>query len=387
MRSGRVLASFLALITLVSGCESGDAQQPDTLIQTSWQEVSLPLPQGVTGRIMVRESVQCAGRWYIVGAVLPPGEETRPVVWSSPDGNQWQTVPMNPKTYYGERSILYSAGCKDGKIAVIGSKTGGAHGNPRVSTWYQGADGSLTEVVSHFELYNGPNYMNVARMVPGPSSWLIVGNRTPGSAVWLSPDATEFTIVEGAPELASDARGETWAADGVYANSGWLVVGGFLPKGRIDRDPMAWTSPDGKTWQRTVIAGTDGYEELQRVLVRSGEIWSAGLDGKSFGAWRLNGASWEKTGAFSSLGGSAAPSVKSLAPAAGGLLVAGATGHDHEVWGSPDGRKWRKVQLPSATPVGAERTISINGSDQRSLLLIDDGEHGKAWFGAVSVTF
>src|SRR4029434_2591672 len=104
--------------------------------------------------------------------------------------------------------------------------------------------------------------MNVARMVAGPTGWLIVGNRTPGAAVWLSPDAHKFEIVEGAPELASDPRGETWAFDGAAIADGWMVVGGLRPAHRIDRDPASWRSADGKTWTRTVLAGTADYEEL-----------------------------------------------------------------------------------------------------------------------------
>jgi hypothetical protein len=337
---------------------------------------------------MVRESVQCAGTWYVVGALgTPDGVDTRPAVWASHDGARWDMVPMTPKTYYGERSILYSVACRAGKVAIIGSKAGGAHGNPRVSTWYQQDDGSLIEVVAHFELYNGPNYLNVARMVAGPDGWLIVGNRTPGAAVWLSPDAHTFEILEGAPELASDDRGETWAADGAAVPGGWIVVGGLLPPHRIDRDPASWRSADGKAWSRTILAGTGDYEELQRVAVSGPVIWAAGLAGATFGVWRLSNDKWEQTGRFSRLAGSAAPQVKGLVISPNGLIVAGATGSAHEVWASPDGSRWRRVDLPAAAPVGAERIISINGSDQHTLVLIDDGKSGRAWFGQVSVTF
>ena len=45
----------------------------------------------------------------------------------------------------------------------------------------------------------------MARLVAGPAGFLITGNRTSGAAVWTSPDASEFEIIEAAPGLASDA--------------------------------------------------------------------------------------------------------------------------------------------------------------------------------------
>jgi hypothetical protein len=343
---------------------------------------------------MLRESVHCAGKWYLVGGIGDPsvtgdyGMETRPAVWVSQDGATWGNVGLTPRDYYGERSVLYSADCRAGKIAAIGSRTGGAHGNPRINTWYQRDDGSLIEVLADFELYNGPNFMNVSRIVAGPDGWLIAGNRMPGAAVWLSPDATGFRIVEKAPELASDPRGETWAADAVATPEGWLVVGGMLFRGRTDRDPMSFTSKDGNLWARTAVAATPAYEEFQRVRASNGAVWAAGVNGATFGVWRYTAGKWEVTGQFADLGeGSAAPTVRSLMPLGSGLIMAGGTGSAHEVWASRDGHSWRQVALPAPTPVGAERTISINTHEQRILLTIDDGQRGRTWFGAVSVTF
>lgn len=388
----RVLSTSIAGLLLFSAsCDSEQPQADQPLIEAAWQEVSLPIPPGPGSRIILRESVQCAGKWYLVGGVGDPsvtgdyGMETRPAVWVSQDGSRWENVALTPRDYYGERSVFYSAGCREGKIAVIGSKTGGAHGNPRVSSWYQQGDGSLIQVLAEFELYNGPNYMNVSRIVAGPDGWLIAGNRMPGAAVWLSPDATEFRILEGAPELASDPRGETWAADAVATPQGWVVVGGMLFRGRTDRDPMSFSSTDGLSWTRTAVAATPEYEEFQRVRSSNGVTWAAGVNGATFGVWKYAGTAWELKGAFGDLrGGSAAPFIKSFISYGTGLMMAGGTGSAHEIWTSSDGHSWRQVALPAPAPVGAERTIAINAREQQILMLIDDGQRGRAWLGAVS---
>jgi hypothetical protein len=392
----RVLSASIAglLLLLPASCDAEPPHPDQPLLEAGWQEVALPIPPGPGNRIILRESVHCGGKWYLVGGIGDPsvtgdyGMETRPAVWVSEDGSTWGNMRLTPRDYYGERVVFYSAGCREGKIAVIGSKTGGAHGNPRINTWYQQDDGSLNQVLADFELYNGPNFMNVSRIVAGPDSWLIAGNRMPGATVWLSPAATAFRIVEGAPELASDPRGETWAADAVATPQGWLVVGGMLFRGRTDRDPMSFTSKDGVSWARTVVTATPEYEEFQRVTASNGVVWAAGVRGSTFGVWRYAGGKWELTGEFGDLtGGSAAPAVKSLISHGTGLIMAGGTGSAHEIWASRDGRSWRQVALPAPTPVGAERTISINDHDQRILMVIDDGQRGRAWFGAVSVTF
>ena len=79
---------------------------------------------------------------------------------------------------------------------MIGSRSGGAHGNPRVTSWYQRADGALVDMQAPFELYGGPEAVSVRRVVAGPSGWLIAGNRLSGAAVWVSADATDFRIVD-----------------------------------------------------------------------------------------------------------------------------------------------------------------------------------------------
>ena len=101
---------------------------------------------------------------------------------------------------------------------------------------------------ARFELFGGPTATNVGRLSSGPAGWIITGNRSSGAAVWLSPDAAEFEILEGAPVLSSSPGLVTWASDAAGHNGEWIVVGGTVAAGRIDRDAAAWRSQDGSTW-------------------------------------------------------------------------------------------------------------------------------------------
>ncbi|MEQ4304296.1 hypothetical protein ABNF97_23420 [Plantactinospora sp. B6F1] len=422
----RLLAGLLA-VPLLAGC---DSPEPDRTVRPEWQPLSLPAPAGATGRLVVRDVATCAGRWYAVGAFATPAEgvrdgDTRPAAWTSADGLSWTPLRLTPRTYYGQRALLYSVACRDGRVAVIGAKRGGAHANPRVGTWHLASDGSLVEVTAPFELYGGPQAVDVARVSAGPGGFLIAGNRMSGAAVWRSADAGRFDIVEAAPGLASDARGETWAFDGVATPSGWLLVGGIVRAGRTDRDPLAWTSSDGLGWRRLEPPATAEYEELQRVVLLDGTPVAVGLRGAGFGAWRGAGATtptapttgpvgpgdptaptagpggpgasssagdggsagWVAVGRFGAADRNGIPRIRSLTVAGGRLLVATSDGIKHALWSSDDGGvTWRAVSSPVAMPAGVYQDVVLRGDERRLVLVVDDGEQSRLWWSEPVVT-
>ena len=114
-----------------------------------------------------------------------------------------------PTTFYGRQNVVYTVACKDG------AARGGRRARPAARTATRGsapggraADGALHEVSAAFELYGGPQAVNVARMGAGPAGFLIAGNRVTGAAVWTSPDGGEIHIHERAPGLATDSAGD-----------------------------------------------------------------------------------------------------------------------------------------------------------------------------------
>ncbi|RIV36935.1 hypothetical protein [Micromonospora radicis] len=381
-RGRRFLAAVCAVVAVgLAGCPAPGGSDGDPApARLHWQRVELPAPAG-SGRVVLRDLVSCAGHWYAAGAVADPGGATRPAVWSSLDGAVWRSVPVVADSYYGRQSVLFSVGCRGGSVAAVGGKVGGAHGNPRMGTWWQRGDGTLVEVPASFELYGGPKAVNVSRLAGGAAGWMMVGNRASGAAAWVSRDAAEFAIVEGAPGLATDDAGVTWAFDVVSGPSGWLVVGGILAPGRIDRDPAVWTSGDGRVWRRTVLAGTAEYEELQRVVLVDGVPVAVGLRGRVFGAWRQDAAGWAAVGGFGGVAGGV-PSVGGLAVAGGRVLAVVSDGERYGGWLSVDrGAGWRPVELPVAAPVGAGRGVGLTAAGGRWWLAVDDGAGTSLWVG------
>ncbi|MGC4847967.1 hypothetical protein ACLQ3F_12050 [Micromonospora sp. DT15] len=384
--SRRMGAALGVLAVLVAACGSSACPDcPEPLpVRPAWQSVVLPDAPGVLGRPVLRDATACAGRWYVVGGVVDPAGETHPAAWTSPDASSWVPLPLASVTFYGRQHVLSAAACRDGRLAAVGAKNGGAHGNPRTGTWRQASDGTLQEVDAPFERYAGPRAVNVARLAAGPRGWLIAGSRIDGAAVWISPDAAAFALVEGAPELAGDERGRTAAYDAVAVPSGWLMVGSLLPPGGTALVPLAWSSADGRSWRRAALPVVDGRGQAQRVAVAGGVPVAVGPVRAGFGSWRLTAQGWRPAGGFGAVG----PGVASAAGlvAVGQRLVAVTRDGDrHALWLSVDmGESWRAVSMPRSVPDSGDTAVSVTSTGDRLLLVTDDGKTSRAWWAGVS---
>jgi hypothetical protein len=383
------LTAFVAAILLLAACSGHNAPVVGPSagpLSLSWQEVKLPAPPGPAGRLAVRDAQACDGKWYVVGAVLGAVEDpatvaSRPAAWTSDDGRTWRAMTLQASSFYGKLQTLYTAACKDGKVAAIGAKSGGAHGNPRISTFYQQGDNLIEVTNAAFTLYGGSEAVNVGRLSAGPKGFIIAGNRVTGAAAWLSADATVFRIVENSPGLASDPSLDTQAQDGYVGDSGYVVVGGGLPKGQIDHDPFAWTSPDGDHWTRVTVPRDSQYEDLQRVDRAGGKYVAVGPHGDTFGAWSsATGAQWQVGGRF---GSDLSPlaDVRSMTVAGNSVLVSGQDGAKYGLYTSADGgQTWRPVSMPpGAHPSGSEKGFAVAAGPGELIAAGDDGTTGRIW--------
>ncbi|GAA1399217.1 hypothetical protein [Catellatospora coxensis] len=380
MPSGRGFVALTLLVALLGGCTpAGTSPPPEVVLRPQWRELALPMPPGPAGRLVLRDATVCGGRWYVTGALADADGMTRPVAWTSPDGERWRSLEFLGTTHYGLRAVIYALGCRGDRIAMLGARSGGAHGNPRVTQWYGGPDGPMHEVIAGFQLYGGPDAVNVARLAGGPRGWAIAGNRLAGAAVWLSPDAAEFGLREGVPELAGDARGETMAYDVTPVPDGWLMVGALSPADRIDRDALAWLSPDGERWSRVPAPASPEYEEFDRVAVVAGTPYAVGLRGARFGAWRLVDGGWADAGVFGSTRPGPVAWVAELAVTDGGLLAAVSDGEMYRLWLMSPEQGWVGVATPAPLSAAGVSAAGVAGAGRRVLALGDDGSGAHVW--------
>ncbi|MBX6750601.1 MAG: hypothetical protein IRY85_13185, partial [Micromonosporaceae bacterium] len=384
-------------------------------VELTWREITLPPPDGT--RNVLAGTAVCDGHWYLVGGhgligadeespgadepLLGTDDTMDPAAWTSRDGQTWTALPVAAYSYYGVRSLLWGAACRNGTLVALGGKVGGAHGNPRMASYYptRTADGTevLTEISASFELYGGPKATNVGRITAGPPGYLIVGNRSAGAAVWLSPTGETFEIVEGAPVLSDSPERATWAADATFHDGEWIVVGSVVPTGRPDRDPAAWRSPDGRTWTAMPAEATTDYDELSVVASVAGSLTAIGTHGPTFRAWRLEPDGWRASGRFGSThveprDGRLTSAIPVDLAAAGDHLVAVVqAGWTYELWISADaGASWRPVAAPIDMAAEGGRHVAVAGipsagdAPDQVLLLVDDGRIARAYVASVT---
>jgi hypothetical protein len=266
---------------LLAACVAAPVPAPPP-VAVAWTALALPAPDGPAGRIGLRDVVDCAGRWFVVGAVFGAGGESRPAAWDSTDGRSWRSLTFAalPASLYGPQDVISSVGCAGDRVAMVGARGGGVHGNLRVSTWYQRTPRVLAEADAAFETYGGERAVNVAHITGGPAGFLIAGNRTTGAAVWLSPDGTDFRLIENAAGLASSAATTTVARDAAAGADGrWVLVGGAGRPGAIDQNPAVWYSGDGSQWTAADVPAEPGSNELQRVTRLGDDLAAAAAAG------------------------------------------------------------------------------------------------------------
>jgi hypothetical protein len=391
----KALALAVVGALVLAGC-TPDAEPPEEVAPVQWVEKAFPSPAGSPGRNVLRDVVECGDGWWVVGAVFldEPTEtrDTRPAAWFSTDLETWASVPVDAGTYWGRRAILNSAACSRDRIAIVGARSGGAHGYPRVTTFRlddSASDvGTLVDVPATFVQYGGVSATNVGPISGGPTGWLIVGNRTSGPGVWFTDDPREFTRVEAEPGLTDDGDLDSLAQAGGWAGDEWVVVGGGARTGRhLEQAPLAWTSPDGLTWTPEEMPDDDGAQDVHRVaLLGDGgeevDLLAVGLSDGRFASWLRDAEGWHEPVSFGDVADSwkGSPYVASLAQTPAGMLATVSTGQRYEMWQTSDGREWRQVDVPLQPQTAGDHTLVAAGG--RSLVVVGDaGDGGHVWVG------
>jgi hypothetical protein len=311
-----------------------------------WTRVALPGGDGVA----LRDVAACDGQWYAVG-----GKGGAPAAWTA--GGSVAFEPL-AGSFYGPREQISSVACAGRRVAMVGAVPGGAHGNPRVSTWRLDG-GRMRENAAPFETYGGDEAVDVGRVEAGRAGFAIAGNRTSGAAAWFSSDGIAYRLTEESDESGTPGGvgagkgkpgGRTIARDVVALPDGrWLVVGGRATEGSADQEAAAWSGP---SWQGADPPVAGGYNELQRVVRQGDDVVAAGMRGTRFGVWRWRNGTWTAEGTY----GGDPGGVRSLAVCGKHVVIVGGG-----LW--VDGRK----QETPGTPVAAA------GNGNTLLMVTADG--------------
>jgi hypothetical protein len=387
---GRAVVLGAALVA--ASCSSGSGSSGSTPRTVAWQ----PAPAGALGSGVVRILDGAPGSTGLlaVGSVTTDANRV-PAAWTTADGATWtrlDTVPKSPYGFVAELTTVAAAG--DGRAAAIGQASGGAHGNPRVGSWY--LDGTtLREVVADVELYGGPRQGSVDEMAAGPSGFVVVGTRTDrnertGAASWTSPDAHEAFVISDADPALESGPDETVRAFAVAGSRrGYLAAGDrfVTGQGRLDSDALFWTSTDGRTWARVddkTLGGPATDTPQQAVAWRDG--WA--VAGTETSASRTavvvwtstDGTTWRRTtvGAVGT-DPDALSAVTSLQVVDGGLVVGARLGTRLVVATAADGRDWQALALPADTPGGPHAVVVAAAAGPNLVLAATNDDGTRLW--------
>ncbi|MFC0530881.1 hypothetical protein [Phytohabitans kaempferiae] len=355
------LAGLVAGLLVLTSCSSAPSPAPPPTMP--WREVTLPAADAT-----VQDVAFCDDHWLAVGG-LPTG----PAAWMSADGTTWTGVRLEPVSFYGRQSTLSSVACRGADAVAVGAASGGAHGNPRTSTWRSRPDGSWLEHEPAFTQFGGADSVGVgaaAASLGAPPTWAIVGNwlgpdGSPGPALWHSADGATFQRALVAP--GSAARGTAVAP---LPGGGWLVAGeayGTTLTG------ASWTSPDGATWTPAPVGGP-----LALLTPYADGTLAVG----SAGAWWHDGTAWQRRGGF---GEAAGWRFLGLAAAGDLSVLTAAAGASCRMWTSRDGgTTWQEVAMPAPVPVSAETVAATAVSGDTILLATDDGTRARLWLSTLA---
>jgi hypothetical protein len=392
MRKSLAIIGIVALAA--TACTSTGPTPAPQIIRPVWRSVTLPTDP--RGRDEVRAVAACSGRWFVAGAILVASDgKAAPAMWESTDGVSFTAMTVKPVSYYGPTNVLFSVACHNNTVVAVGADSGGAHGNPRTSTWISTGGGPLTEVTSGLGLYGGEDAIGLAGISGGDGGFLIVGDRLDasggaGAAVWTSPDGVVFTLHDAVPALESDPRGVVEAQAATPIANGFIAVGGIWPPDSplAARDPLAWTSPDGQTWQRQSFPHTTGDDLLLSVGEVGAGSLAVGTDASGFEAWAADaaGMGWHRTARFGSLSKDATTvaQVPSLVAIGSKAYAVVSNPSQFQMWRGGSGGSWTQVELPetvSATPLAAgPRVVRAAAAGTDLMVAADDGTSAHVWF-------
>ena len=344
----------------------------------SWRDVTPR--EALEDDFRPRDGLLCGGRW-VIGGSTSRGERTRPAAWVSSDLDTWQRLRFVSRELYARQSIVTTIACRDGEIAMLAEKSGGAHGLPRIRLWRETARGVMRSMTLSAELFGGPSAVSVNRLEGEPAGWLVTGARTDGAAVWSSRSARSFTLHHGRPDLATDHRGVTTAYDAAVLSrsrsADWLVVGALRAPGASSR-PVAFSGSPAAGWTREALPTDDAFSTAERVVTSNGSAFAVGLSGDEFGTWIRTHGTWSRGPGF---GGAAAAAtaaryVSGLVAVDRSLWAAVSNGEAFEVWRMTDG-SWTQVELPWTAPVSGDNVVTVAAGRGEVVALAFDGRRAR----------
>ncbi|MCG5216664.1 hypothetical protein [Streptosporangium sp. KLBMP 9127] len=307
----------------------------------------------------------------------------------------------------GSSQVLNAVHSAGDTIVAVGSDTTSPVPRPLfLMSKNNGETWQLGNVTGQGGYESGPS--TVGRVAGGDGRWLAVGDTTGGAprGLWTSPDGFSWAAAP-ARSLAA-FRGGDRIMDIARTKSGFVAVGSTV-LGDGSAGPIAWVSPDGRSWTRVEsrdIGTPDKVRAIKTVVARGDAV--VALADPSEGASTSvilrspdGGRDWLRTGAALP---DVAPRPGALAVAADGFVLVPtrqrSNAGDVLVYCSPEGGEWARCGSIKGLPRASTGVSGLASSAAGVAAVVETGwekyavytsENGRKWgrsadLGAVSGT-
>lgn len=343
--------------------------------------------------------------WQAIGTAADA-----PAVWTSRDGLDWESMPLDGSRKRGESTeIIDLAVDHRGRALAIGTRDRSPRGREAL-LWRRDPKGWAPIASKTFvsDVPNDYGFLDPQAIAGGGLGWVIAGTEFADGRtdliIWSSRDEESWTEARGSVKAKSSSRDrrnrrtpwEEFRAPGgssisigsaVATAEGFVVVGTISEDGR-DR-PVMWSSTDGRIWHgpdALPLADGNPSSSPQRVLATYTHLIIEGRAGTQSFDQDAKQIVWSRP-----LSSDADWSLKLITDPAvdkvwfndviqvpGGVVGLGAARRDDQsdvrIWTSIDGTSWRPtpLELPRGSGPGDQAlyTGSVDG-DQLLLLATD----------------
>ena len=296
------------------------------VLEGGW--IRLPHNEGAFGRAQdqVVNSLGAGPSGFVaVGVDERHGSLDEAAVWMSPDGEDWSRVRRDPSFLDAElRDIVWYA--EVATFVAIGNQSseGAVWLSPDGRSWERVAVLPFDQPGGGIEVESvidaGPGLIAVGR------EWLGEGSSVP--AAWTSADGRSWERADvNVADLDTDH--ENGIVD-VAGDQGSFLAVGFAATSASEIAPALWSSTDATIWQQVEISDEDArlsqlnaIETEDGMIVMVGESRDEGVDAR---AWSSTDAGDAWTRIEVETGSVGIPVLMDVTPIRGGWLAVGADG-------------------------------------------------------------
>jgi hypothetical protein len=251
-----------------------------------WERLDLPAD------FVASQLVVVDGELVVAGSTN--GES--PALLRARDGGGFDSIPVEPVSFYGAVARWYSVIADGSEIRALGGRTGGGHGNPRWSTWRGDRQHLAEQPPPGMEVFGGWRAGGMVGVAVAGGQPVLVGGRAgeePGLdiAVWLAQGADWVEQPSAGTPLAA-APGVLPFATSVTANGDGLLITGFTQRsvdGRVRVEAQLWSGSPAGSWDRVDLAAdSDAESSAESASCDAGGCLIAGRGDGELRVWSFD---------------------------------------------------------------------------------------------------